>query len=173
MKNSKSTIANKSVKGSTKKVLNTEKIESANVISMELAIIPKQDAPAQDAPKMSKDTLDMLNAINVSKDIVKSAERKTIFKKEFNNKKDRTKCRTKFINAVELFILQLQKDKMEQALEYLEIVKSTAKHYYNAEDSFNNYLDYCSENMDENKKNVIKAFIVAFADLRQETIISE
>jgi hypothetical protein len=164
MKNSKSTIA-KSVKGSK---INSSKIEEAVVMSTEIALIPKVQKQKEENV-LSQETLDTLLALNISETTVKNADRKTIFKKEFNNKKDRTKCRTKFLNAVERFLLFTMHKKQEQALECLADAKSVAKHYYNAEDSFKNYLDYCSENMDEAKKNVLKAFIVTFQELRRET----
>jgi hypothetical protein len=177
MKNSTSTIA-KSVKGtksskfnlskndvpSNVKTLNTDKIEDAQIISMELAIIPK-DAPSTDAPKLSNDTLDALNATMISNDLKASADRKTIFKKEFNNKKDRTKCRLAFQNAIGLYLSHIKHDKLDLAKDELEKINSIANHYYVAGNSFKSYSDYASNTMDELKIQMIKTFILVNADL--------
>lgn len=119
---------------------------------------PKEEKKEENVNALSKETLDAMLALNISESIKKNADRKSIFKKEFNNKADRTKCRTKFLNAISLFLLHTSHAKADLAIESLQKAREIANIYYVAGSTFTNYLDYCSENMDDNKKNLIKMF---------------
>ena len=103
--------------------------------------------------------LDKINALNISEKITEKGGKRSIFKKEFNNKSDRTKCRDKFINYVSLYLLQLKHNKKEDAEKYLNLAKEISNKYYIAESNFQNANDYCTENMQEDKKGIIKLFI--------------
>ena len=113
--------------------------------------------------------LDKINALNISDKITEKGGKRSIFKKEFNNKSDRTKCRDKFINYVSLYLLQLKHNKKEDAEKYLNLAKEIASKYYVAESNFQNANDYCTENMQEEKKEIIKLFI----EIQKENNISK
>lgn len=139
---------------------------SKSTIAKTNKVVTPAIVPASDS-KLSQSTINDLLALNISENVKKSADRKTIFHKDYNNKADRTKCRTKFIKAVSLYILHLQHNKVEKANECLAEIKEIANKYYVAGDSFKNYLDYCSENMDDNKKEIIKSFVKVNAELAE------
>lgn len=102
--------------------------------------------------------LSALNAIGIT-DKLKSKGAKSIFKKDFNNKSDRTKCRNSFQNCIGLYLLNVAHNKKELSDKYLKDIKDIANKYYIAEISFANVSDYCTDNMDESKKELIKLFI--------------
>ena len=116
----------------------------------------------KDAP-INKKMLDALNAIGIT-DKLKSLGGKSIFKKEFNNKTDRTKCRNQFQNSISIYLLHVAHNKADLAkVEHAKIV-AIADKYYIAESAFKNKSDYCTDNMDENKKELINMFIALQAD---------
>lgn len=155
MKKSTSTIAKA-------KVQNSKSLSLTNApMSTALVLIPKEEKK-----KLSAEMLDALTALNISEDIKQNADRKSIFKKEFNNKADRTKCRNKFLNSVSLYLLHVQHNKEDKAIEQLALIKECANHYYIAGETFSKVEDYCSNTMDENKRNLIKMFININAQLQ-------
>lgn len=103
--------------------------------------------------------LQKLNAIGITENLKEKNSGKSIFKTEFNNKKDRTQCRTKFINAVGLYLLFTAKGNKDLADKNLIIASEIAEKYYVAETKFENVADYASANMEENKREQIKMFI--------------
>ena len=102
--------------------------------------------------------IDKINALQISEKV--SANR-SIFKKEFNNKNDRTRCRTQFQNAISLFLLNVSKGKNEIADEYLIKAKAIASKYYVAEDKFANATDYYVNGRDARTVELISTFIDA------------
>ena len=106
----------------------------------------------------TNELLNQLNAIGIT-DQLKSKGAKSIFKKDFNNKADRTKCRNAFQNSISLYLLHLAKDKKDLADAELIKIKGIAEKYYLAEISFKNVSDYATDNMDANKKGLIELFI--------------
>jgi hypothetical protein len=100
-----------------------------------------------------------LNAIGITETLKTKNEGKSIFKKEFSDKTNRTKCRTKFLNAVQLYLLHVAHNNDVKAKEELSRIKEIAKIYYIAENKFADVADYSSANMDENKRSAIKMFI--------------
>lgn len=103
--------------------------------------------------------LQKLNAIGITETLKEKNAGKSIFKKEFNNKTDRTSCRTKFINAVQMYLLHCAHNKKELADAQLIIASNVATKYYVAENKFLSASDYYSSNMDENKRSAINMFI--------------
>jgi len=108
---------------------------------------------------INKEMLAQLNKIGITDAIKEKGTSKSIFKKEFNNKTDRTSCRTKFINGVQMYLIHLAHNKVELASAKLKEIKDVAKKYYLSEDKFADASDYCSSNMEENKREAIKLFI--------------
>lgn len=106
-----------------------------------------------------------INAIGITENLKEKNSGKSIFKKEFNNKTDRTACRTKFINAVQMFLLQTAHNKLESAQAQMKIASDVADKYYLAGATFKNVSDYASNNMEENKKESIKLFLELCATL--------
>src|SRR6478735_6863851 len=96
-----------------------ETVKTANVVSAKKEnsktkrTNAKKDKSAKtDIPVLS---LDKLNAIGITDRLKDKSEKKKIFKSEFNNKADRSKCRDKFFNYVSLFLLQLAHNKKDIA----------------------------------------------------------
>lgn len=146
------------MKTSTKSIENKE-VKNSETFSP-VPATPKKRTPAKKEDKPQGDLLKSLAALNISeKTVQKSSATRSIFKKDFNNKKDRTKCRNKFINSIQLYLIFISKDNKEGAEKELALAKEIAKTYYSAEDNFKNYSDYCTENMDEQKKGTIKLFV--------------
>lgn len=106
-----------------------------------------------------------INSIGITENLKQKNSGKSIFKKEFNNKSDRTTCRTKFINAVQMFLLHTARNKKELADAQLKSAKDVADKHYIAGASFKNLSDYASNNMDNNKRESIKMFIELNADV--------
>lgn len=113
----------------------------------------KKGAKAQTETLLSK-----LNAIGIT-DALKANGAKSIFKKEFSNKAERTKCRTKFLNSISIYLLHIAHDKKELADKELINIRAIANTYYLANDTFANVDDYATNNMEENKRSLIKMFI--------------
>lgn len=123
--------------------------------------IPSNEADQQNNNsdvQITNDLLSALNAIGIT-DKLKAKSGKSIFKSEFNNKSDRTKCRNAFQNSISLYLLHLAKDKKDLAQAEFVKIKSIADKYYIAESSFKNKADYCTDNMEDNKKELIALFI--------------
>lgn len=133
-------------------------------VNKEKAKAEKAKAPAkkkENAPKENK-ALSVMNAIGLTEKVKQASAQRSVFKKEFNNKSDRTKCRTKFFNALEQTIIFLAHDKKDLAKEQFLKAKEVANKYYVAESSFKVYSDYCTENNE--KKGSVKAFIELIND---------
>lgn len=107
---------------------------------------------------VNTDLLNKLSAMNITDKLKKTSESRSVFKKEFNNKSDRTKCRTKFIGAISMYLLHIAHNKIDLAKKELDVAIELANKYYVAESAFKNYTDYCTENMEQNKKDAIKLF---------------
>lgn len=108
--------------------------------------------------EINHDLLSALSAIGIT-DSLKEKGGKSIFKKEFNNKTDRTSCRNKFQNALSVYLLHVAHNKQSLADEKLIEIKSIADKYYIAGASFKNKSDYCTDNMQADKKELISLFI--------------
>lgn len=121
----------------------------------EIAVVAPIIIPSAENVEM----LQKLNAIGITESLKEKNSGKSIFKTEFNNKKDRTQCRTKFINAVGLYLLFTAKGNKDLADKNLIIASEIAEKYYIAETEFKNVSDYASANMEENKREQIKMFI--------------
>lgn len=128
-------------------------------LSTQLDEIPNEIIINSDAPVSNEKLLEQLSALNITDKLKKSSDNRSVFKKEFSNKSDRTKCRTKFLNAISLYLLNVAHNKKELAEKELSKAKEIASMYYVAEDNFKNYSDYCTENMEQQKKDTIKLFI--------------
>lgn len=111
------------------------------------------------AKNVNAELLNKLTALSITENLKEKSAKKSIFKKEFNNKQDRTKCRSMFLNAVQLFLLNTAHNKTELAKEQLNKIVECAKKYYLAEDKFLSASDYYTENLGEDKKGAIKLFI--------------
>jgi hypothetical protein len=108
--------------------------------------------------QITNDLLSALNAIGIT-DKLKEKGGKSIFKKEFNNKTDRTSCRNKFQNLISVYLLHIAHNKADLAGQKLIEINAIAQKYYVAEISFTNVEDYASTNMDENKRALVGLFI--------------
>ena len=112
---------------------------------------------------VNTEMLNKLSAIAITEKLNEKNSVRSIFKKEFNNKKDRTACRTKLHNAIAMYLLHVAHNKVELAAEKLTLAKDIAKKYYVAEDKFTSVADYANANMEENKKEALKLFIETIA----------
>ena len=122
---------------------------------------------------VSNEKLNALTALGITESIKEKSAKKTVFKAEFNNKQDRSKCRSLLLNAVQLFLLHDAHNKADLALEQLNKIKEVCAKYYVAETTFKVYSDYCTENLDALKKEQLKAFINIFnseykAEIKEE-----
>lgn len=159
--------------GTEKNRLNASTLRKIKLVENKIASMQKEldaqpkmlnapatsDANNNSTASVNNDLLNKLSAMNITDKIKKSSETRSVFKKEFNNKSDRTKCRTKFLNAISLYLLNKAHNKIDLANAELSKAKDIAKQYYVAEDKFLVYSDYCTENLDADKKNAIKLFI--------------
>jgi hypothetical protein len=146
------------------KVIQT-KVDALTKESIALEDAQKGNIPVLSAENSEK--LAKLTAIGITENAKQNGSKKSIFHPAFNNKADRTKCRNLMQNAIALFLLHDAKGKSELATEQLARITECAKKYYVASDAFSNYADYCTENMDENKKGAIKLFIETVKDYRE------
>lgn len=158
-------LENKAVEVSTVEIPATEKKELlVNVNKAKASAEKKAKAPAKKkevAPK-ANDLLSKMNAIGLTEKVKQASAQRSVFKKEFNNKSDRTKCRTKFFNALELTIIFLAKGNKDLAKAEYNKAKDLADKYYVAESAFKVYSDYCTENNE--KKESVKLFIETIND---------
>lgn len=129
--------------------------------------VPKENNPSNDAlsnkdglsdAEINHDLLKSLGALGIS-NAIKSSGGKSIFKKEFNNKQDRTKCRNAFQSTLARMLMFTAHNKKDLADKELISLKEIANKYYIAGDSFKNVSDYCTDNMQADKKGLIKLFI--------------
>lgn len=125
-----------------------------------LKVVPaKKLNKAEQKLKDANDALLLkLNAIGIT-DKLSAKGGKSIFKKEFNNKTDRTKCRNSFQNAIALYLMQSAKGKKDVASNHLKDAIAIADKYYIAGATFKNASDYCTDNMQSDKKELIKLFV--------------
>lgn len=111
---------------------------------------------------VNTEMLDALSALGITEKTKKASNTRSVFKAEYNNKSDRTKCRTKFLSAIELYLLHTAQNKKDLAEKELKNAVEIANKYYSAESAFANYSQYCTENIEDKKKNVIKFFIQTY-----------
>lgn len=110
--------------------------------------------------------LSQINALGITDALKEKGTSKSIFKKDFNNKTDRTSCRTKFLSAISLYLLNVAHNKKDLADKNLSLAKDIAKKYYLAEDKFADVADYASSNMDAQKRSAVAMFI----DIQKENV---
>lgn len=168
MKNSVSTIADLNLLLASK----LEIVRPNAKTQREIKAIQKKIATLTDAQKkadneisenvVNTDLLDALSAIGITEKTKKASNTRSVFKSEFNNKSDRTKCRTKFLSAIEQYLLHFAHNKAELAKKELNNAIEIANKYYSAESAFSDYSQYCTENMEDKKKNTIKLFIQTY-----------
>lgn len=150
----------------------TSKVEALTKESLEIESknIPSE-IPAVELSAESADKLAKLAALGITDNIKESSNKKTIFKAEFNNKADRTKCRNIMFgekSAIGRFLLHDAKGKKEQAEIELNLIIATVKKYYVAEDKFSSAADYATNGMDENKRLYLAEFINVVQSYKKE-----
>lgn len=139
-------------------VLTDGNVNAIDITHTDVAQDALSNADGISEAEINHDLLNALNALGIS-DTIKENGSKSIFKKEFNNKADRTKCRNSFQNAIALYLLHLAKNKLDLANDKLNEVKSIASKYYIAECAFKDKAQYCTDNMEDKKKELIAIFI--------------
>lgn len=145
-------------------------VNKAKALEAKKEKAPKAPKVKKDVAPKANDLLSKMNAIGLTEKVKQASAQRSVFKKEFNNKSDRTKCRTKFFNAIELCIIFLSKGNKEKAKEEYKKASEIAKMYYSAEDKFNVYSDYCTENNE--KKESVKLFIETISDKKYKSIFA-
>lgn len=139
--------------------------QSAKQLNAQLALNASNNVPdalsnadgISDA-EIQHDMLKALSALGVKTEILSSGG-KSIFKKEFNNKTDRTKCRNAFQSSLQRYLVHTAHNKKDLADKELLVLKGIADKYYLAESAFKNVSDYCTDNMQADKRSLIKMFI--------------
>lgn len=111
---------------------------------------------------INTDLLNQLTAVGITENVKLKNSKNQIFKKDINDKSKRQKVRTMLLNSISLYLLHTAHNKVDLAKESLDKIIDVCKASYLAEDSFKAYNDYCTENMDENKKGAIKLFIEVY-----------
>lgn len=150
MKTKKSTIAN--VQSST--------VENNNVETKQI---------------INADILKNINALNISNQISVSASKQSIFKKEFQTKNERTKCRNKlireksimlddkkiitYVGLIPTYLSNLSENKLEDSEKNLSEIKEICNKYYVAESNFQNVNDYVSSGRDAEILKIFSTFI--------------
>jgi len=133
--------------------------------------------------KFSNDVLDAMNALSLT-DAHSNHGNKSIFKKEYNDKTLRTKYRNMLIkiSKVEIdggttevqkglvpqMLMQIKKNKIEDALKTFNEISEICKKVYVAEDKFEKAEDYFSGNRSAETQNILKAFILVAQSLNAE-----
>src|SRR2546429_515973 len=96
-------------------------LSTENQLANVATVAPKKEKKSVQPKEKKVDanvlTLDKLSALGITEKIKEKASNKSIFKKEFCNKADRSKCRDKFLNAIQLFLLFSAKQNKEKAAE--------------------------------------------------------
>lgn len=124
---------------------------------------------------LSKLMLDKLNALNLSEKVKGTKQSNSIFKKDYQDKRLRAKYRNMLckISKVEIdnkveeqqnglipiFLLQLSKNKIDQAKETFSEISEICKKVYSAEDNFKNANDYFSANRSPETQRLLSTFI--------------
>lgn len=116
-----------------------------------------ENSKSENSKSAKQIALDKLNAKQISDKV--SAEKKSIFKKEFQTKQYRSSCRDKFQNAINRYMLFLQKGNKDLAEKHLLECKEIAKKFYLAEDKFQSASDYYTSGMNAEKRENIDLFI--------------
>lgn len=116
------------------------------------------DANGLSEAEINHDLLKNLSALGIADKVIAQGG-KSIFKKDFNNKADRTKCRNAFQSALARMLVHTAHNKKDLADKELINIKAIADKYYLAESTFKNVGDYCTDNMQADKKGLIKLFI--------------